>query len=126
MINLDEKVERYIKLRDAKEEMERILKEKLEKIKDEMSLIENEILDFLNQTGQTSAKTKHGVPYKSVTKSVTVDNSDLFFEFVKQNNAFDLVQKRVVSTAFDRYLEDGIDVPGVKTDARISLKIRKS
>jgi hypothetical protein len=125
MINLEEKVERYINLRDKKVQLEALLDEKLKPLKEEMNMIENEILDFLNKTGQTSAKTKFGVPYKHVSKSLSVENADDFFKFIAENDAFDLLQKRIVSAVYEKYVEDGIEVPGIKVEPRLSIKIRR-
>ena len=126
MTNVEELTKKYVELREIKQEMEKLLNEKLKPINEKLAEIEIEILHFFNSTGQTSAKTKYGTPYKTILRSVTVSDSNEFFDFIKKNSAFDLLQKRVVATVFDQYIEDGIEVPGVAVEARVCVKIKKS
>ena len=124
--NVEELVKNYIDLRETKKRMEAVLEEKLKTVTERMESIEIELLHFFNSTGQTSAKTKYGTPYTTTVRNVSVSDSNEFFKFVKDNDAFDLVQKRVVSTVFDQYIEDGAVIPGVNVESRVRVKIKKS
>jgi hypothetical protein len=125
-INIEELTKKYIELRDLKKQMEFVLEEKLKPLNEQMEKIELEIMRFLTTTGATSIKTKYGTPYCATVRSVTVDDSNKFFDFVKNNDAFDLLQKRVVSSVFDQYVEDGVEIPGVIVNSILRVKIKKS
>lgn len=125
-MKLDDKVEQYINLRDRRTVLKKAYSETDEELKNEMKLIEMDILEFLDSTGQQSAKTEHGTAYKEIFTSVTVADGQKFFDFVLQNDAIDLLEKRVNKTAYRSYKEDGIDVPGVNIYQEAKVKIRKS
>lgn len=124
--NIEELTHRYLSLRDLKKKMEDTLEQKLKPVHEEMESIELEIMHFFNSTGQTSAKTKYGTPYITTSRSVTVADSNEFFKFVKENDAFDLLQKRIVSTVYDQYAEDGMVIPGVTVSSKHVVKVKKS
>jgi len=125
-MKIDEKVEQYINLRNKRSTIKKIYTEKDTELKSEMTKIEMDILEFLDSTGQASAKTMHGTAYKQNKTSVTVSDGKQFFDFVMQNNATDLLERRVNKTAYNTYVDDGIDVPGVNVYTEAKVMIRKS
>lgn len=125
-MKLDESVQQYIKLRDTRAEIKKIYTEKDSELKAEMKLIEMDILEFLDSTGQESAKTQHGTAYKEAFMSVTVSDGKQFFDYVFKHRAVDLLEKRINKTAYKSYKEDGIEIPGVKIYQEAKIKIRKS
>jgi hypothetical protein len=118
-------VERYIKLRDLKDKIAKVMKEKLEPVNSKIVEIEAELKEFLDETGQSSAKTEFGTCFKKVSHSVTVENMDEVVEFIKEHIAFDLLDSRVNKTAAMQYLEDGINVPGVKVNSVVVVQVRR-
>lgn len=126
-MNLDEAVEKYIKLRDKKDELARKHKEELRPYNERMSKIENAILALFNKTGQTSAKTSHGTPYKSDVLSASVADRDAFLEFVQENNAWHFLENRVTKKAVQEYeQEHGEYPPGIKTAVVTKININRS
>lgn len=125
-MKIDELTKEYIELRSKKSKMEKIAKERIDVIKHKLVAIENKMLVFLQETGQTSAKTKFGTPYQMTKQSFNIDNADAFFDYVIENNAVDLLTKKVNSTTAKSYLEDKIKIPGVKIYSEIKIGVKKS
>jgi len=123
---VDALVERYIKLRDLKDKIKELAKEKLAPVENKMKEIEDELQEFLNNTGQTSAKTANGTFFKKISSSVTVEDMDKVISFIKTNNAFDLLDSRVNKTAALKYLNEGYELDGVKVTSVYVVQIRKS
>lgn len=124
-MKLDDKVEQYIALRDERAKIKKAYTEDDAKLKGEMKLIEMDILEFLNATGQESAKTQHGTAYKELFTSVTVADGKQFFDYVFKHRAVDLLEKRINKTAYISYRDDDIEIPGVKIYQEDKIKIRK-
>lgn len=125
-MKIDELTKEYIELRAKKSKMEKIAKERIDIIKHKMVEIEGKMLSFLQETGQTSAKTKFGTPYQMTKQSFNVDNADEFFGYVIKNGAVDLLTKKVNSTTAKSYLEDKIKIPGVKIYSELKIGVKKS
>ena len=87
--------------------------------------IEQEILDALSATGQQGAKT--------TTKTISITQQtvpskvewDQVYAYIKEHDAFDLLQKRLAITSYKDRLEIGEDVPGVTTRELPKLSVRK-
>lgn len=120
-----ELVERYIKLRTTKEAMNALLKLKLEPINAEMDEIEKQLKSILDDNGADSMKTKVGTFFKKTSTSVTVRDMDEVLEFVKENDAYDLFERKVNKTVVMAYLDDEIHVPGVEINTEIKVQVRK-
>ena len=125
-MNLNDKVAQYIKLRSSRAEIKKIYTESDKGLKEKMNLIEMNILEFLNETGQTSAKTDHGTAFKQESMSVTVSDAPQFFEFVINNKAVDLLERRVNKTVYKSYIKDGMVIPGVNVYKEAKIMVRKS
>lgn len=125
-MNIEQLIEEYRKLRAKKSAMEQLVKEKLIPINKKLEELENLGLKFLNDTGQTSAKTVNGTAYTSTLTTIKVSNTTDFIDFVTNNNAFDLLPQKVVKAVYDQYIEDGISIPGIEVSSIIKLRIRKS
>ena len=82
MATIEEVVNRYIALRDEAAVIAKRHKEELAPINDKMEKIETWLLAKMNQDGVDSYKTPVGTPYKSVTNSVTLEDSHVFKQFV--------------------------------------------
>lgn len=125
-MRIDELAKQYVELRAKKAKMEKIAKERIDVIKQAMVEVENKMFAFLQESGQDSAKTKHGTPYKKLTTAFNVSNADEFFEYVIKNNAVDLLTKKVNSTTAKSYMDDKIKIPGVKIYMEEKIGFRKS
>ena len=120
-----ELVERYIKLRDSKEAMNALLKLKLQPITAEMEEIEKQLKYFLDEGNLDSVKTGSGTFFKKSITSVTVRDMDEVLEFVKENAAYDLFERKVNKTAVMAYIEDNVHVPGVEVMTEIKVQVRR-
>ena len=124
-MKVDDSIQAYINLRDKLAEIKKAYTERSSSLKDAMSKIEMDILEYLQESGQESAKTKFGTAYKTTSTSVTVEDGKEFFDFVMDVGAIDLLERRVNKTAYKNYIEDGMDVPGVRVYSENKVVIRR-
>jgi hypothetical protein len=120
-------VEAYVGQRDEKEELKRKYTEDANKITEIMDAIEGRILALLQESGQESAKTKFGTAYKSPKSSVKIADWNVFINYVKKNDAFDLLTKNVSKDAVISRIECTQEiVPGVNIIRFETVGIRRS
>lgn len=126
-MNITKLVERYIAARDMKAKIVAAHKAKLEPLDAAMEKTEAAILDFFNKHGMDSAKCEAGTAYRSVKSSATVADMDAFLGFVRANDAWHFLEKRVAKTQVDEYVDAHKDLPpGINYSRIASLNVRRA
>lgn len=122
---LDKLVQKHLKIREHIATEEKAHKEKLRPYRDAQAKIEAAILQFFDETGQQSAKTAHGTPYVSLRESISVASRDDFLDYVRDNEAWDLLENRVSKTAAKAYMEEHEELPpGLSYRAERTINVR--
>tara|TARA_R100000458_G_C8077728_1_gene113784 strand:- start:125 stop:529 length:405 start_codon:yes stop_codon:yes gene_type:complete len=125
-ITIDKVIDGYLKLRGEKEAIEAETKEKVKGIKEQLAKIEAWLKEEADRTGVDSFKTAKGTAFLTKTDFAQVADWDAVLEFIKENEAFDLLEKRVSKTAVRGYIEANKSVPsGVNYGSRIDVNVRK-
>lgn len=124
----DEKlVQVYVKIRDAIKEISAENAKRLEKIVAQQELVANELLQRMNQRGNEGFKTEYGTVYRAETVRCSVASEETLFDWIKEHDAFDMLERRVKSTAVQAYIkEHGITPPGVNVFREFSARVRVS
>ncbi len=125
-IKVDDVIATYMKLRSQKDSIEAETKEKVAGVKAKMEKLEAWIKEQADLQGVTSFKTKHGTAFLTTTDYATVADWDAMLTFVRENDAYDMLEKRVSKTAVRGYIEQTKTVPpGVNYGTRLDVNIRK-
>lgn len=122
-----ELVGHYVDFRDQKEAIKRQYAEDVSVPESFMKRIESRLLELLADTGQESAKTKFGTAYKKPALSAKVADWNVLIDYIKRNDAYDLLVKNVAKDAVKaRIDETGEIVPGVDLATTLTVGIRRS
>jgi hypothetical protein len=125
-VNIDDVVATYMKLRSQKDAIEAEVKDSVSVIKSKMEKLEAWIKDQADQQGVTSFKTKHGTAFLTTTDYAQVGDWDAVLNFIRDNEAFDMLEKRVSKIAVRGYIEHTKSVPpGVNYGTKLEVNIRK-
>lgn len=105
----------YVKIRDARAEANRKAKEADDDFAAKLALIGTAVLDFLNRSNQQSGKTESGTFYKVLDIKPSASDWEAFYAWVKENDAFDFLEKRLKKSEIAAYMErnEGSAPPGV-------------
>jgi hypothetical protein len=77
------------------------------------SQLEADIMHLMSEVGTTKAATETGHSVVMAKKSVPVITDwDAFYSYVQQTKSFDLLHKRLSTTAFKDRAENGEQIPG--------------
>jgi hypothetical protein len=126
VLTVDTVIDTYLKLRNKKEAIESETKEKVKGIKDNMAKLEGWIKEQADNQGVKSFKTDHGTAFLTTTDFAQVADWDAVLDYIKSNDAFDMLEKRVSKTAVRGYIEKNKTVPsGVNYGTRIDVNVRK-
>ena len=87
--DMDKLVKVYIKIRDARDQIRRELEDKEADLNEQLSLLEQEILEICKQTNADSIKTKHGLAMRSVKSRFWTNDWENFYKFLHEHEAPD-------------------------------------
>jgi hypothetical protein len=125
-VNVDDVVATYMKLRSQKESIEAEVKDRVSTIKAKMEKLEAWIKEQADAQGVTSFKTKHGTAFLTTTDYANVGDWDAVLGFIRENEAFDMLEKRISKIAVRGYIEANKAVPpGVNYGTKLEVNIRK-
>jgi len=120
-------VKAYTGLRASIAEQEEALKERLAPLKENLETVSNALLDECNRLGADSIKTPVGTVSRRVTERFWASDWEAMHEFIVQNNAPYLLEKRVNNGAMRQFLEDHPNKHpvGLNTDRKYTIQVRK-
>jgi len=125
-ITVDKVVKKYLDLRAKKAEVEAELKAKTKEINDTLSKLEAWIKVKADEDGVTSFKTKYGTAFLTTTDYAQVADWDATLAWIKDNEAYDMLEKRVSKAAVRGYIEANNSVPpGVNYGTKLGVSVRK-
>ena len=125
-MTVDQVIEAYLKFRNKKEALEAEIKDQVKELKDKMAKLEAWIKTKADAEGVTSFKTAHGTAFVTTNDYANVADWDAVLSFVKENEAYDMLEKRVSKNAVRGYIEQNKTVPsGVNYGTRIDVNVRK-
>lgn len=125
-VTFDRVIKEYVKLRDEKAAIEAEMKERVSDVKNKLGKLEAYLLQKLSADGSNSVKTDHGTAFITTTSYASVANWSAVLQFVKDQDAYHMLEKRVSKSAVVDYMEQHNEVPpGVEYGTRLSVNVRK-
>lgn len=125
-LTVDAVVATYMKLRAKKDAIEARVKAEVDEVKAQMEKIEAWIKEQADTQGVTSFKTNHGTAFLTTVDYANVADWDAVLKYIRDNEAFDMLEKRISKTAVRGYIENTKTVPpGVNYGTKLEVNIRK-
>jgi hypothetical protein len=123
---IDNVVKTHLALRQRKREVEARLKAEVTEISSRMDKLEAWIRQQAEAQGVSSFKTPSGTAFLSTVDAATVADWDATLAFIRENEAFDMLERRVSKTAVRAYIDaTGYVPPGVNFTQRVEVSVRK-
>jgi len=118
----------YVKIRDKRAELKKAFEDQDKVLKEKMGVLEGAMLNFLQLHNLNSAPTDNGVFYRQEEIIPTGIDWSAFYEWVRANDAFDFLERRIKKTAVKEYMEanDGKIPPGVSVLREYAVRVRRS
>jgi|TARA_R110000796_G_scaffold63184_3_gene145732 Cft2 family RNA processing exonuclease len=126
MATVEEVIGAYMKLRLKKEAIEAAAKAEAKVYKEKMTKLEAWLKVKADEDGVTSFKTDSGTAFLTTTDFAAVADWDSVLNFIRDNDAYDMLEKRVSKMAVRGYIEANKSVPaGVNYGTKLDINIRK-
>jgi hypothetical protein len=126
--DLDKLTAVYLKMRDKRDDMRREAEAREKELEEQMSIIETEMLEVCKQMNADSVRTPHGTIIRSVKSRYWTNDWDSMYQFIKEHDAFGLLEKRLHQTHLKEFLSENPDTfpIGVNVENSYSVVVRRS
>ena len=126
-MNMDTMIENFVKLRDKKKSIEAKHKAEIARYNELMEDLQGWMLEVLNAAGAKSINSPHGTAYMAVRTSAKVVDWNATLAFIKENDAWELLEARVSKLAAQAIMDDTKHpIPGVDTSSEIVVNVRRA
>lgn len=124
----DKLVAVYIKLRDAKDKVTEEFEQKIADLQQQMSTVEQALLEICKATGQDGGRTQHGTFTRTVKTRYWTTNWEAMYRFIEANNALELLEQRIHQTHMKQFFnENPSKMPeGLNIDSRYAITVRRA
>jgi hypothetical protein len=124
--NVGDVIRTYMKLRDQKAAIEGEVKEQIAELKAKMEKLEAYLKTQMDAQGLTSFKSDYGTAFLTTTDYANVADWDSVLDYIRDNDAYDMLEKRVSKIAVRGYIEANKAVPpGINYGTKLEVNIRK-
>ena len=126
-MKLSELVETYVFWRDEKSKLKAEYDTAKQRIESKLDAIEAALLKTFDSAGLDSIKTTAGTAYTSTQTQASVVDPDAFFTYVKNEEAWHLMEKRCSKSAVEQFKQEHNDLPpGINWREERVVNVRRS
>ena len=100
-LNAEKLVKIYVKIRDKRRELAKEDKE----LEAQLDIISSELVQLCKDQGSSLIRTKYGTISKRIKKSYHTSDWHELFQFVKEHDAFSLLQQRLHNVNMEQFLD---------------------
>ena len=127
-VDLDKLTAIYLKMRDKRDQLRRDAEAKEKEIEEQMGIIEAEMLEVCKNMNADSVRTPHGTIIRSVKSRYWTNDWDSMYQFIREHDAFGLLEKRLHQTHLKEFLSENPDTfpIGVNVENSYSVVVRRS
>jgi hypothetical protein len=126
-LNAEQLVTIYVKMRDARQELQKEFDDKDGKIKEQQEVITQALLELCKDTGAEGLRTSAGSVFRTIKTRYWTSDWKSMKQFILDNDAFELMEQRVHQTNMKAFLEEHPDqMPaGMNVDSKYSITVRR-
>jgi len=124
----DKLAEVYIKIRDKRAELKEQYEAEDEGLKAQQEMLAEKMLDLCKDLNADSIKTPAGTIIRKVDTRYWTTDWDSMYQFIQENDAYPLLEKRLHQTNLKQFLEENPDLlpAGLQADSKYTVVVRRS
>jgi sugar phosphate isomerase/epimerase len=118
----------YLKIRDTRAENKRQFENVDKDLEEQQKMLAEQMLDSCKELGADSIKTPHGTIIRSVKSKYWTGDWDSMYRFIKEHDAFGLLEKRLHQTNMKDFLHENPDVMpmGLNVENEYTIVVRRA
>lgn len=120
-------VRAYRNIRNRKQELNRAHEKVIADLDEKLEKLKGVMLAELNTNKGEGIRTAAGTFFRKLETIPTGSDWDAFYDWIKDNDAFDALERRIKRTFISDYMDshDGAIPPGVSVFRRYTVEVRK-
>ena len=126
--DLDRLTSIYLKIRDKRSELKREFENQDKDLEEQQKMLAEQMLESCKELGADSIKTPHGTIIRSVKSKYWTGDWDSMYRFIKEHDAFGLLEKRLHQTNMKAFLHENPDVMpmGLNVENEYTIVVRRA
>ena len=126
-IPMDKLARVYRKMQTKIQQMTAVYETEVEVLKAQQEVVKTALKDQMLALGVKSVNTAEGTVILSTKTRYSTQDWDAFKEFMKENDALDLLEKRIAQTNMATFLQDNPTLvpPGLNSNSEYAISVRK-
>lgn len=127
-VQTDKLAEIYIKIRDKRAEIKELYEQQDEELKAQQDLLAEKMLEVCRDNNADSIKTPAGTIIRKVDTRYWTTDWDSMYQFIQENDAYPLLEKRLHQTNLKQFLEENPELlpAGLQADRKYTVVVRRS
>lgn len=127
-IPLEQLTAAFIRIRDARSALKSEYEKQDQDLQEQMTALEQEMLEVCKAFNADSIRTKAGTIIRSVKSRYWTNDWDSMYRFIKEHDAYPLLEKRLHQTHMKQFLEENPDVSpaGLNVEREFTVVVRRS
>ena len=127
-VSVDRLVSVYIKIREKKAQIAAQLKEEEALLNDKLEVVKAALLEHCKTNNVESVRTSRGTFFRKIHTKYWTSDWEAMNKFIKDNDAGDLLEKRLHQGNMRQFLEENPDKlpPGLNVDSAYTITVRRS
>lgn len=120
-------VSAYINIRDQIAEVKRQADEKVAELTQHLNAVSDELQNICKAQGASSISTPKGTVIRTVKSKFWTNDWQSMYDFIRENAAFELLEKRLHQSNMKTFLEDNPEVhpPGLNIEREFVVTVRR-
>ena len=117
----------YIRIRNARSKLKSEFEAQDSVLAEQAELLEASMLDACKQLGVDSVRTPYGTIIRSVKSRYWTNDWDSMYQFIKEHDAFALLEKRLHQSHMKEFLSENPDVQpaGLNVENEYTVVVRR-
>lgn len=125
---MDKLTEAYINIRDARAKLKQEYEAQDKSLEETAKLLEESMLDACKQMGVDSVRTPYGTIIRSIKSRYWTNDWDSMYRFIREHDAFALLEKRLHQTHMKEFLSENPDLQpaGLNVESEYTVVVRRA
>ena len=117
----------YIKMRDARAELQAEFDKKDKAIEVQMDMVEEKLMSMCKELGVDSLKTPHGTVFRSVRTRYETNDWENMYAFIKEHDIPQVLTKGINGTNMKQFLDENPTLMpiGMNVNNRYTVTVRR-
>ena len=126
--DLDQLTAVYLKIRDKRAENKREFENVDKDLEEQQKMLAEQMLDTCKEMNADSIRTPHGTIIRSVKSKYWTGDWDSMYNFIKEHDAFGLLERRLHQTNMKDFLNENPDVMpmGLNVENEYTIVVRRA